>query len=300
MSVPDFIGLQLAKCTNVAALAILVYDYFITLNSEVQWIWGRKWGIIRIAFTISRYAPIAGALMTSYSAFKTWGMQDCTAFNDATNGMHFLGFIASEGLLICRVYAFSGKQKACLISLLSFGSVILVASVILSAAPIHLNISGPVPPPCMFEGSRRSALPYALLTFFEIVLMSVTVFLRYRHYLGSHTALVEIIYRDGLLYIFCIMMMSTGNVIVTAVLPVSSSFVTVNLEELSIPHSSRTRVAKHTSDGYAQRSCSRILFNLQANRETYQLTNSIELLSLPHEFQAQPGGSMIADPSDEV
>ncbi|KAG2358415.1 hypothetical protein BDR07DRAFT_1611950 [Suillus spraguei] len=283
MSVPDFIGLQLAKCTNVAALAILVYDYFITLNSEVQWIWGRKWGIIRIAFTISRYAPIAGALMTSYSAFKTWGMQDCTAFNDATNGMHFLGFIASEGLLICRVYAFSGKQKACLISLLSFGSVILVASVILSAAPIHLNISGPVPPPCMFEGSRRSALPYALLTFFEIVLMSVTVFLRYRHYLGSHTALVEIIYRDGLLYIFCIMMMSTGNVIVTAVLPLSYH------ELLNIPQMVTHSVL-----------ASRILFNLQANRETYQLTNSIELLSLPHEFQAQPGGSMIADPSDEV
>ncbi|KAG2354521.1 hypothetical protein BDR07DRAFT_1494440 [Suillus spraguei] len=260
MSVPDFIGLQLAKCTNVAALAILVYDYFITLNSEVQWIWGRKWGIIRIAFTISRYAPIAGALMTSYSAFKTWGMQDCTAFNDATNGMHFLGFIASEGLLICRVYAFSGKQKACLISLLSFGY--LGGFCDSKCCPHHLNISGPGPPPCMFEGSRRSALPYALLTFFEIV---------------------EIIYRDGLLYIFCIMMMSTGNVIVTAVLPLSYH------ELLNIPQMVTHSVL-----------ASRILFNLQANRETYQLTNSIELLSLPHEFQAQPGGSMIADPSDEV
>ncbi|KAG2065279.1 hypothetical protein BDR04DRAFT_1108733 [Suillus decipiens] len=283
MSVQDSIGLQLAKCTNVAALAILVYDYFITLHSEVQWIWGRKWGIIRTAFTISRYAPIAGALMTSYSAFKTWGMQNCTPFNDALNGIHFLGFIASEGLLICRVYAFSGKQKAYLIILLSFGLVILVTSVILSAAPINFSISGPVPPPCMFEGTRRSALPYALLTFFEIVLMCTTVFLRYRHYLGSHTALVKSIYRDGLLYMFCIMMISTGNVIVTAVLPLSYH------EMLNIP-----QIVTHSV------LASRILFNLQANRETYQFTNSIELLSRPHEFRAQPGVSGISDPSDEV
>ncbi|KAG2358402.1 hypothetical protein BDR07DRAFT_284193 [Suillus spraguei] len=121
MSVPDPFGLQLAKYTNVAGLAILIYDYFITLHSEVKWTWGRKWGIIRIAFTISRYVPLIGALMTSYSAVKTWGTQDCAPFNDALNGIHFLGFIASEGLLICRVYAFSGNKRVYLIILLSFG-----------------------------------------------------------------------------------------------------------------------------------------------------------------------------------
>ncbi|KIK40488.1 hypothetical protein CY34DRAFT_13699 [Suillus luteus UH-Slu-Lm8-n1] len=148
MPVPGTFGLQLAKYANVAALAILIYDYFITLHSEVEWTLGRKWGIIRTAFTISRYVPFAGALMTSYSAVKTWGTQDasttlicaCAPFNDAVNGIHFLGIIASEGLLITRVYAFSGNKKAYLIVLLSFGLAILVTSVLLSAAPINLDI----------------------------------------------------------------------------------------------------------------------------------------------------------------
>jgi hypothetical protein len=143
MSAQDNFGLQLAKYTNVAASAILIYDYFITLRSEVQWTWGRKWGIIRTTFTISRYTPFAGALMTSYSAVKIWGTQDCAPFNDAVNGIHFLGIIASEVLLIARVYAFSGRKKAYLITLLCFGLAILVTSVILSAAPINLNIPGP-------------------------------------------------------------------------------------------------------------------------------------------------------------
>jgi hypothetical protein len=39
--------------------------------------------------------------------------------------------------------------------------------------------------------------------------MSITAFLRYRHYLGSHSTLMRSIYRDGLLYMFGIMSMNT-------------------------------------------------------------------------------------------
>ncbi|KAG1805866.1 hypothetical protein EV424DRAFT_257292 [Suillus variegatus] len=291
MSVPDTFGLQLAKYTNVAASAILIYDYFVTLHSEIQWTWGRKWGIVRTAFTISRYAPFAGALMTSYSAIKTWGTQDCIPFNDAVNGIHFLGIIAAEGLLIVRVYAFSGNKKAYLVFLLSFGLAILLGSVVLSAAPINLDIPGPVTPPCAFVGSLRisSALPYGLLMFFEIVLMSITVFLRYSHYLGSHSsALVKSIYRDGLLYMICITMISTVNMIVTVVLPLSDT------EILNTP-----QIVAHSVFA------SRILFNLQMSREkphflTDQSTNSVELLSRSHEFQARPGGSVTAVEPDEA
>ncbi|KAG2343412.1 hypothetical protein BDR05DRAFT_989820 [Suillus weaverae] len=272
MSAPSTFGLQLSKYINVAASAILIYDYFVTSHSEVQWAWGRKWGIIRTTFTVSRYAPFAGALMTSYSAVKTWNT-NCTPFNDAVNGIHFLGIIASEGLLIARVYAFSGNKKAYLIILLSFGLVILVATVILSAAPINF-IPGPVTPRCVFEGARSSALPYALLMFFEIVLMITTAFLRYRCYSGFNNTLIRSIYRDGLLYMFCITMISTVNVIVTAVLPLSYS------EMLNTP-----QIVVHSV------LASRILFSLQANREqsvfpTYLSTNPPEMQSLPDGSQA--------------
>ncbi|KAG2745697.1 hypothetical protein P692DRAFT_20889105 [Suillus brevipes Sb2] len=276
MSVADNFGLQLAKYTNVAAAAILIYDYFVTLYAEVQWACGRKWGIIRITFTVSRYVPFAGALMTSYSAVKTWGTQDCAPFNDAVNGIHFLGIIASEGLLIARIYGFSGNNNAFLIVLLSFGSATLVTAVILSAAPINLNIPG-VSPPCVLEGSRSSALPYGVLMFYEIVLMFTTAFLRYRYYLGSHSTLMRSIYRDGLLYMFCIMMISTANVIVIAVLPLSYS------EMLNTP-----QIVTHSV------LASRILFNLPVNKApvfpTYQSTPSTEMLSCPPEFDAMSGG----------
>ncbi|KAG2129569.1 uncharacterized protein EDB93DRAFT_1256232 [Suillus bovinus] len=287
MSIQDTFGLQLAKYTNVAASAILIYDYFVTLHSEVQWTWGRKWGIIRITFTISRYLPFAGVLMTSYSALKTWGTEDCVPFNDILNGIHFLGIIASEVLLITRVYAFSGNNKAYLIVLFSFGLAILVASVIISAAPINLNIPG-VGPPCVLEGAHSSALPYGLLMFFEIVIMSTTVHLRHRHYRGSHSALMKSVYRDGLLYTLSITMISTVNVIVVAAFPLSYS------EALNTP-----QIVAHSVLS------SRVLFNLQESKETsLLLTNraadSVELQSHLHTFKARPGSSETTGQLDEM
>lgn len=151
-----------------------------------------------------------------------------------------------------------------------------MTAVILSAAPINLDIPG-VSPSCVLEGDRSSALPYGLLMFFEIVLMSTTAFLRYRYYLGSRSTLMRSIYRDGLLYMFCIMMISAANAIVIAVLPLSYS------EMLNTP-----QIVTHSV------LASRILFNLPVNKvpvfPTYQSTPSTELLSCPHEFDAIPGG----------
>lgn len=208
----------------------------------------------------------------------------CMPFNDGTNGIHFLGIVASEGLLIARIYGFSGNNNTCLIALLSLGSAILVTAVVLSAAPINLDISS-ASPPCVLEGHRSSALAYGLLAFFEIVLMSTTALLRYRYYLGSHSTLIRIIYRDGLFYIICIMMISTANVLVIAVMPLTYS------DMLEVP-----QVVAHSV------LASRILFNLPTKNvpvfPTYQSTTSTEMLSRPHELDAMSGCGETAGGAD--
>lgn len=195
-----------------------------------------------------------------------------------------VGLYANAGLLIARIYGFSGNNNTYLIVLLSLGSAVLVTAVVLSAAPINLDISS-ASPPCVLEGHRSSALAYGLLAFFEIVLMSTTAFLRYRHYLGSHSTLIRIIYRDGLFYIFCIMMISTANVLVIAVLPLTYS------DLLDVP-----QVVAHSV------LASRILFNLPVKNvpvfPTYQSTPSTEMLSCPHELNVMSGGGKIAGGAD--
>lgn len=63
-----------AASTSTAAL---LFDFCITFDSEVRWTWGRKWGIMRIAFVISRYLPVGTVAIYLYygslfSDFTSW------------------------------------------------------------------------------------------------------------------------------------------------------------------------------------------------------------------------------------
>ncbi|KAG1791578.1 uncharacterized protein HD556DRAFT_1445211 [Suillus plorans] len=49
-------------------MAAVAFDYCLTLSQEAQLIWGKKWGVIRITFTLTRYATLMGTAMTPYAA----------------------------------------------------------------------------------------------------------------------------------------------------------------------------------------------------------------------------------------
>ncbi|KAH7912346.1 hypothetical protein BJ138DRAFT_1100388 [Hygrophoropsis aurantiaca] len=110
------VGLQTSRVRwaiqyfNVAAAAVLIFDYCITFEPEVRWTWGRKWGLPRVVFTLSRYTSFAGALMTAYAAANAHETK-CIIFGDA-----------SSGLLILRTYAFWGCNKKILAVLLTYGA----------------------------------------------------------------------------------------------------------------------------------------------------------------------------------
>ncbi|KIJ06389.1 hypothetical protein PAXINDRAFT_140657 [Paxillus involutus ATCC 200175] len=62
--------LQFAKYLNVTALAVFLFDYCLTLSLEVHHVWGRKWEITRIVFTISRYLPFIASPMVCFCSFR--------------------------------------------------------------------------------------------------------------------------------------------------------------------------------------------------------------------------------------
>ncbi|KIK81727.1 hypothetical protein PAXRUDRAFT_832652 [Paxillus rubicundulus Ve08.2h10] len=63
--------LQFSKYLNVAAVAAFLFDYCLTFSSEVHHVWGRKWEMTRIVFTISRYLPFVASAMTCYSSLPS-------------------------------------------------------------------------------------------------------------------------------------------------------------------------------------------------------------------------------------
>ncbi|OJA16606.1 hypothetical protein AZE42_09260 [Rhizopogon vesiculosus] len=175
---------------------------------------------------------------------------------------HFIGIIASEGHMLLRTYIFWSCNRKFLAVMLPFSLVASILAVVLDTAPISFSTQE-VLPPCVLEGSRTSTLPYGVLLLYELVLMALTIFKRYRKYQNLHSSAVKALYRDGVLYMICITLMSIANVVVIAALPMAYS------ELLNTPQMVIHSVL-----------ASRILFNLQdATENRMQETNHLSLSS---------------------
>ncbi|KAH7903546.1 hypothetical protein BJ138DRAFT_128756 [Hygrophoropsis aurantiaca] len=266
-------GNQLVKYFNAAGLALLTYEYLITLGAEVHCMWGRKWwNVARLAFTCTRYMTFVGAGMTVYAALSPPD-SEYLSYGRASNAIHIISIVTAEALLILRTYAFSHQSKPVLIFLIVFGMGCIAAAVTTSTfirLP-YLSSAGESPQIYAFSTSRSSALQYLWLAIFEIGLLSLTIFKRLQYYRDSTTPLINALYRDGVYYMVTILATSLMNMLITLFAPDAYNEVLDTLQ--LVIHSILA---------------SRILFNLREADEAahrHQFTAREELSLQPMAFQ---------------
>ncbi|KAG1735116.1 uncharacterized protein EDB91DRAFT_1250644 [Suillus paluster] len=226
-------GIQTAKYCNVAGLGVLIFDYFLTLEPEVRWTWNRRWDVGRIVFVLARYMPFAAAGMTSYAAIATRANEDCSHFSRASNAIHIISIVAAEGLLIIRTYAFWKRNKKFLIVLVVLAAICITCAVTITqvvdnivstpANPSDDNPGFKDPPTsnCTFEAGRSSAIQYGFLVAYELLLMSLTVFKKYKDYRDSNSRLVKAVFQGGVLYMTAIIFVSVANIVIMSAVPAS-------------------------------------------------------------------------------
>ncbi|KAJ8583233.1 hypothetical protein M405DRAFT_867188 [Rhizopogon salebrosus TDB-379] len=115
--------------------AVAIYDDCLTIAPEVRLIWGRRWNVIRVTFTLTRHLTFIGAAMTTYAAVADrFKFKSCSTFNNGSKALHMTSIIAAEGLLIFRTFAFWQQSKKVLIWLL------ILAAVVASVANIFVGL----------------------------------------------------------------------------------------------------------------------------------------------------------------
>ncbi|KAG1718253.1 hypothetical protein EDB19DRAFT_2031482 [Suillus lakei] len=205
--------LQITKYTNIGSLAILIFDFCITFQDEVHWIWSRPWNFIRMIFTISRYLPFVGSGLTAYAALRVSG--PCPP-SLAENSI-----VAAEGLLVIRTWAFWGKSKRLLIGLLTYSVVTVIAAVAVNVTPDHqFTDVSMIPGPCGFETSQNAAIVYAILGLFECVILILTAYKWFHDYQKFRSSIVTTFYGGSMLYMLCIIAITVTNVIVDTAFPI--------------------------------------------------------------------------------
>ncbi|KAH7912624.1 hypothetical protein BJ138DRAFT_755324 [Hygrophoropsis aurantiaca] len=258
------VELQTTMYFNIAALALLTFDYCITLEAEVRLVWGRKWDMTRITFLLSRYLPFAGGGMTCYAALANRTGDNCTPFGNASNAIHIIAILSAEGLLIIRTYAFWQKNWRLLVALLVFSFVCITAAVTMSLLVQIATSFG------------QSPLDY---TGNCTLLLGLTMYKRRTNYRDSNSSLIMTLYRDGMSYMGCILCKSSTSfsqaVILTRCGQVLSAVIIILKLALPIPYSELTNTPQLVIHSVL---ASRILFSLrESDRSAHEETLSMNV-----------------------
>ncbi|KAG1722174.1 uncharacterized protein EDB91DRAFT_216074 [Suillus paluster] len=269
---PDSIGFQTVAYTAVASITALLFDFTITFDSEVRFTWGRKWGITRIAFIISRYLSFVSLAMTVYYSVESTrgGIPNHGTFTAVYDVIRFLSIASAGALLVARTYVIWGCKKRFLTVALVFTTVASTAVLVMSSIDA---IESGASTRGVFEEGRDASIVYGVIMFGELTLMSLTLYKCFKFHQVENCPLLTTLYRDGIIYMLCITLVSMANCVTIAVLP--SSYTALLAGPQLVVHGVLA---------------SRILFNLRALTDlqdvaTSELVVSVVVFSRSMAFQ---------------
>ncbi|KAH7923990.1 hypothetical protein BV22DRAFT_1130177 [Leucogyrophana mollusca] len=215
--------LQIVKYFKVSGLAVLAIDYCINLDTEVTLTWNRSWSFVRVLFVLARYLPFLDVPVDLYYSSIPKSTALCLPLYQAASWINVVGTVTAEALLLVRTWVLWGRSKIVLAGLVALAAVCIAGSGVVGAIAVRSMTFGP--PPLSTSGCYQThsvsiyAWDYAILAFFELVILLLTGYQAFRHLRHSHSLLILRLYGDGIFYVLCILVMSTVNIVVISALP---------------------------------------------------------------------------------
>ncbi|KAH8827701.1 hypothetical protein DL96DRAFT_1795821 [Flagelloscypha sp. PMI_526] len=208
-----------------ASLAILVWDWFITFIAEVRYVWLTRWSLGKILFFLTRYLPLSDVCLSIFVLQLMNPTEDETACQKpylVIALLDVIGILVAQSILILRTWAIYDRNKWLLLGLSGFAVIlgiyggiaaIIFVNTIVWAGPKFAGVRG-----CniITVDNRLVSGSYVGVMIFETTVFVATMvraLQRRRHSFGSRL-LIEVIFRDGLIFYLFIVSISILNVVV--------------------------------------------------------------------------------------
>ncbi|EIW75042.1 hypothetical protein CONPUDRAFT_85705 [Coniophora puteana RWD-64-598 SS2] len=222
-------GNKLVNYFEVSITALFLYDYFLNLGDEIQYIWSRRgWGMGKSLYIMARYINFAIIPITLADQldFPT-PEKACAPLFYASTATQAFAITVSQCLFSLRNYAmWNGKRAAMILSIVNLVTSLLIVSVLLATYMPSITF-GPSPIPaisgCFKTGGNNQGLSGTFVVIIAneaILLGSILVRLRQQtQSMQSH--LLETLMRDGVLYCAVIFILSVINAAVEFSVPIA-------------------------------------------------------------------------------
>uniref|UniRef100_A0A0W0FSL9 DUF6533 domain-containing protein n=1 Tax=Moniliophthora roreri TaxID=221103 RepID=A0A0W0FSL9_MONRR len=238
---------QIVSYFHVISVALLFYDYILTISMEINYVWTSPFNAMKVLFVLQRYMPFfdtAGLVLLRQFApnpgdrtclvyYMTSGCEYTDAFSFGSTISHLANRdvfrehgVFRKFILAARAWAVSGRQKFFTVLLPAFFVVCWLPSIVIQhlfykgvrfgQSPIpHLDDVG-----CfVIAADSYSWICWVLLMVYEAGQSSHSDGNLLREEPGGRSALSKIVYRDGILYFVYLFGLSLTNVVVILTAP---------------------------------------------------------------------------------
>ncbi|KAF9002749.1 hypothetical protein BDQ17DRAFT_1356744 [Cyathus striatus] len=259
-------------CLQYSSLALLYYDYFLTLGREIKYIWFGKIRLSTLLYVFCRYAMVANVIFALALTNKLPSMS-CNAAYQLSSALSVLGRAAIMLVWGMRTYAVFGRSR---IVVAIFGTLGLFVFIL---AALHV-------PHVACKGGSDNPIATNLLSAFTVVFeVLLTVFTTFRGiqalraggpWKNQRDGVVFMILEQGLLYfIFVTGFTTTALVLNYAASP--ASFLKKLLNGLTIPISGlmTARFLLHLREWEGRRLATLADVRTGAELETVQFSRTV-------------------------
>lgn len=217
--------LQVVRYTQVVSMTVLITEWFLIIGEEVEYVWKAKWTYLKVFYLMSRYSPFLDTPFTLLNYITPRiKPETCLAYYQISTVSTFVGMSISEYILLARTYALYGRSRKIGL-ILGIGIVIctMIGIVTISLFLTSL-VFGPLPSPeipgCLLkQGSDIVFVNFVILLIWEFLVVVLTAYRGIKSLRGSRAPLVQTLYRDGIFFFVCLLVLSTANIVVLIVAP---------------------------------------------------------------------------------
>lgn len=203
------------SCVTIAGVTIIAYDYLCTLKEEISYAWSCPWSMGLILFYLNRYLPFLDQSILLYIRFMATSPQTCFRLYGVTLSSISVGFLSAQIILTLRTCGMWERRRWVTTSLGTLMSVSILFAICITAFQLKsVTISETTPTGCIVQQSRGLTLSVFISIFLvESTIGGLTVIRAHQYFRQSRALWVSQVYRSGILYCICILLLSLANIL---------------------------------------------------------------------------------------
>ncbi|KAF8584982.1 hypothetical protein K439DRAFT_1095261 [Ramaria rubella] len=192
---------------RVACGALLAFEYLLTLDREIFYVWGSKWSLGKIIFFLNRYGPVADTVLAIYILTGVKDQETCPVLARAILWLFVSGMFISETILAMRTYAIWSGRREILIFLVVFTLAVFASASVLTQRFLNSLTFIDIPPflkslgvgvTCAPTPLPRATYPEFLVFMVNQAVVAVlTIYRGLQQYRISRHPVVRTMFQDG-------------------------------------------------------------------------------------------------------